>query len=377
MKFKSLLFIPIIFLFFFNSSFAQEEEKKDVHEFKMIYEVAATPVKDQGATGTCWSFATTSFLESELLRIGKGELDLSEMFFVRHSYPIKAKKYIRYHGSFDFGQGGQAHDVMNVIRKYGMVPDEVYSGLIVDKKKHNHSELSSVLKGTLEGVVKGKKITPLWKDVINSTLDIYLGKLPEEFTYNDKDYTPISFAQNLGINPDDYIELTSYTHKPFYTLIDLEIPDNYTHDLYYNITIDELIEIMDNALANGYSIAWDGDVGKDHFLRKECYAVIPENEKDEDEKITEPEKEKIITQEMREEAFDDFSTTDDHLMHLTGLAEDQNGTKFYYTKNSWGTKERKYDGYWYMSESYVKLKTIAIMVHKDAVPKEIKAKLGL
>jgi len=381
---KRLKFLFIIGLLFFVASAAvtaqETEDKKDVHEFTMLHQVKTTPVKDQNKTGTCWSFAATSFIETELLRIGKGEYDLSEMFNVRMVYPGRAEQYIRYHGAFNFGNGGQAHDVMYVVKNFGVVPEEIFPGVETDITGHNHGEMDAVLKATVDAVLKkpGGEITTLWSDVIDAQLNIYLGEVPEKFTYDGKEYTPISFAKKLGINTDDYIELTSYTHHPFYSLVDLEIPDNFRHSLYYNVPIEDILSTIDNAIENGYSVAWDGDVGRKQFLRKEGYAVIPvEKEGDaKDEKITEPEIEKQVKQEDRQKAFDTFDTTDDHLMHLTGIAENQNGTKFYYTKNSWGT-DSKYHGFWYMSEQYVKLRTVAIMVHKDAVPKEIRTKLGI
>ncbi|OGU57725.1 MAG: aminopeptidase [Ignavibacteria bacterium RBG_13_36_8] len=380
LRVRNRFIISILVLFTFVPLSAQEEQEKskEVHQFTMLYQAKATTVKDQGNSGTCWSFATTSFIESELLRMGKGEYDLSEMYFVRNTYPVKSEWYVRYHGRFNFGEGGQAHDVMNVIRKFGLVPQEIYDGNKIGEDKPNHGEMTAVLQATLDAVLKksGGKLTPLWKDVIDAELNIYLGDPVEKFEYNGENYTPKSFAAELDINPEDYIELTSYIHHPFYKRIDLEIPDNFTHDLYYNIPIDELVEIMDYALENGYSVAWDGDVGRDNFFREVDYAVVPVDSDTKKEK-KEPEVEKMVTQEMRQKAFDDFTTTDDHIMHVTGFAKDQDETKFYYTKNSWGTKDKKYDGYWYMSESYVKLRTIAIMVHKDAIPSKIKSKLGI
>jgi bleomycin hydrolase len=312
--------------------------------------------------------------------MGKGEYNLSEMFVVRNTFPLKAEKYIRYHGLSNFGQGGQAHDVLLVMENFGLVPEEVYTGKPLNEEKHNHSEMTAVLKGALDAVINTKgKISPNWKEVCESVLDIYLGEIPETFIYNEEEYTPHSFADMLGLNPDDYIEITSYQYHPYYEKFVLEIPDNWTNTEYYNIPIDELMQLIDYAIENGYSVAWDGDTSEKTFYRKKGYAVIPIDEDDtsesEDEEMK-PEVEKVITQEMREETFNSFLTTDDHLMHITGIAENQEGTKFYYTKNSWGTKY-KYDGYWYMSESFVRLKTIAIMVHKDAVPQELRAKLGI
>ncbi len=388
MKLLGTLFTAILLLFIFTSvcTAQDKEEKQDRHQFEMIYNVETTPVKNQGRTGTCWNFATQSFLETELLRMGKGAYDLSEMYLVRNIYPLKAEKYIRYHGLTNFGEGGQAHDVLFAMEKFGLVPEEVYPGKTSPDEMHNHSEMVAVLKAVLDAVLNRKgKITPHWKEVCESVLDIYLGENPDTFEYNGKKYTPKSFSDELGINPDDYVELTSYSRYPFYEKAVLEVPDNWTNSEYYNVPIDDLMMIIDNAIKNGYSVAWDGDTSEKTFFRKEGYAVIPveedkkENDKDEDEDAElEPEKEKVITQEMREETFETFQTTDDHLMHITGIAKDQAGTKFYYTKNSWGTKKyKKYNGFWYMSEPFVRLKTIAIMVHKDAIPQEIREKLGL
>ena len=355
--------------------FAQDdEEKKEVHQFTILHNVNTTPVKHQGKTGTCWSFATQSFLETELLRMGKDEYDLSEMYIVRNLYPVKAEKYIRYHGLTNFDQGGQAHDVMIAWEWFGVVPEKVYPGRKSSDEKYNHSEMVAVLKSSMDAVINTKgKITGNWKEVCKSILDIYLGENPETFDYNGKEYTAKSFADELGLNPDDYVEITSYLRYPFYEKAVLEVPDNWTNSEYYNVPIGDIISIIDNAIKNGYSVAWDGDTSEETFYRKKGYAVIPIDNENKDEESEEqlPEKEKVITQEMREETFDNFQTTDDHLMHLTGIAENQEGTKFYYTKNSWGTKYT-YDGYWYLSESFVKLKTIAIMVHKDAIPENIK-----
>lgn len=375
---KALLFL--LFIFILNSAiFAGDDfEFKNPHEFTLIYNLPATPVKAQGKTGTCWSFATTSFLESELIRKGKGEFDLSEMFTARYCYPLKAAKYIRYHGSSNFGEGGQAHDVFMIIDKHGVVPNDVYTGMTFEQEKHNHGELSAVLTSMLDAVVdkKGGELTPVWKDAYDSVLDIYLGEIPEKFEYEGTSFTPVEFRDYLEIDVDDYVEITSYNHHPYYEKINLEVPDNWTNDLYYNVPIEDIVQIIDNALKNGYTVAWDGDTGKDNFY-KEGYAVVPVKKRDEEEDIQETIEEKLVTQEMRQDAFNNYSTTDDHLMHIVGLAENQNGTKFYYTKNSWGTEYKGIEGYWYLSEQFVRLKTVAIVVHKDSVPLNIKDKLGI
>lgn len=358
-----LLFTSLIIL----PTFAQ----KDTLNFTMIKKVKTTPVKNQGRTGTCWAFATTSFVETELLRLGKRELDLSEMFTVRHKLLSMADNYIRYHGKSNFGDGGQAHDLLNVVREFGFVPETIYDGKNIGTENHNHGEMSSVLEAMLNAILKkrGKKLTPRWKDAVESVLNVYLGTPPQKFNYEGTEYTPKSFSESLGFNPDDYVEITSYSYHPFYTKFNLPLPDNWTYSEYYNVPMNDLKSIIDNALTNGYSVCWDGDVSKDNFYRNVGYAKIPDENN--------PKEEKKITQEMRQIAFDNFDVTDDHLMHIVGLAKDDDGNKYYYTKNSWGTKNKIYDGYWYMSEPYIYLKTIAILVHKNAIPKNIRQKLEI
>lgn len=356
-KMSASLFLGIIFLFFSAGLPAQD------HHFEIIAKVKSTPVKDQARSGTCWSFATVSFIESELIRKGKGELDLSEMFNVRCAYPEKAVEYMRMHGNNNFAAGGQAHDVMNVIRKYGIVPDTFYPGLCCDEKKHNHNELDDLLSTIAQYFAKLNKPSLMTEKVIGAVLDEYLGQIPEKFDFNGKSYTPLSFAGYLGINPDDYVELTSFTHHTWYSLFALEIPDNWSRDLYYNVKIEEMLEVMENALKNGYSIAWDGDVSEDDFEFSSGYAEVTNAPS-------------LITQEYRQKLFDNWSTTDDHLMHITGIAKNATGIKYYLTKNSWGIKST-YDGYLYLSEDFMKLKTIAIMVNKESIPRTIRKKLNM
>jgi len=361
---------------------AQKIEKKNF-DFKEVKILKTTSVKSQDRTGTCWCFATTSFLETELIRMGKGEFDLSEMFFIRNAFETKALNYLRFHGKTNFGQGGQAHDVLNEIAENGIVPESVYTGKVYGQEKHNHSEQTSVLKGMLDGVIKGRKPTPVWKNAYNSVLDAYLGEVPASFTFEGKTYTPESYAETLGINPDDYIELTSYNHHPYYESFVLEVPDNWSYDGYYNLPVDDLIDVMKKAITAGYSVAWDGDMSDKGFSHKNGVAIVPEddweNMSDEvkDSVFVRPGKENQITQEMRQEAFANYTVTDDHLMHLTGIAKDKNGTYYFLTKNSWGPESNDFGGYLYMSESFVRLHTMAFMIHKDALPKDIKEKLGL
>lgn len=371
------------FLVINTSSNQAQTTLTDKHQFTLTHSIETTPVENQGRSGTCWAFATTSFLETELIRKGKGVFDLSEMFSVYHIYNFKANKYLRLHGNSNFGQGGQAHDVLYVVDNFGTVPKTEFDAKIVDTSVYNHSEMELMLKSILDNALKRKsgKLTKQASELFDKALEVYLGKLPEKFMYEGKKYTPKSFAEYLDLKGEDYIELTSFSNYPFYEFVNLEIPDNFAGAPYYNIPIDLLINQIDYAIENGYSVCWDGDAGSDHFNRNTGYAVIPVDENNDlyvddlGEEISHPEEEIKVTQEIRQEAFNDFSVTDDHLMHLVGLAENQVGTKFYYTKNSWGTKDKKYDGYWYMSEQYVRLKSIAIMIHKDALMPELKSKL--
>jgi bleomycin hydrolase len=375
-----LLLVPV---------FVQPQGKKikpDPYEFTILKEVKTTPVKNQYKTGTCWSFATTSFVESELIRIGKGEHILSPMWNVRFIYPLKAENYVRYSGSADFEPGGQAHDVINVIKVNGFIPEEVYNGMNIGEAEHNHGEMDAVLKAVADAVIKNKggKITPRWKEVFESVLNIYLGVPPKEFVYKGKSYTPKSFADSLDFKPADYIEITSYTHHPFYTKFDLEIPANFSKDQFYNLPVDEFMKVINNAIETGFSVEWNGDISEKSFDKKKSIATIPADEESIEpsrDESGDPEdnliKEKTVTQEMRQQTFDNKTTTDDHNMLITGIAADQKGNKFYYTKNSWGAKDKKYGGYWYLSEAYLRLKTLSIMVHKNALPADIKMKLGI
>lgn len=369
------------------------------YNFTMLKQVKTTPVKNQQSTGTCWSFATTSYIETELLRLGQPEYDLSEMFFARMAYADKANLYVRFDGTNNFGQGGQAHDVFNVIKKFGFATEEAYPGKNYGSNDHNHGELEANLKAIVDATIKkeGGKITTAWSAAFDAVLDAYLGKVPAEMNINGNKLTTKAFFESTGLKLDDYVEITSFNHHPFYQKLILEIPDNWAREQYYNVSLDELMAIMENALMNGYSVCWDGDVSEKGFAYKKGVAIIPAS-KVEDLKNTDmarwtdvSEKDRIsqmytfdkpvpeinVTQENRQMNFDNQTSTDDHLMHLTGIATDQNGTKYYYTKNSWGTENHIYNGYLYMSDSYVRMKTIAILIHKDAIPVEIAMKLGI
>ena len=368
------------------------------YQFTDVCRVPATPVKNQASTGTCWCFATTSFMESELLRMGKGEYDLSEMFIVRQKYMNQLNdNYIR-QGEGNIGQGSLSHTFMNAFRQVGIVPEEVYSGINYDSDRHNHGELVRYMGAIANEAVKMRKRSPEYNELIQSLFDIYLGKVPEKFSYKGKEYTPQSFAASLGLNMDDYVELTSFNHHPYYQKFEVEVHDKWEHYQQYNLPLDELIEVQDYALQHGFTVCWDGDVSEKGFSFKNGVAINPEVKKVEDYSTTDrarfekmDEKERLdevykfehpypevnVTQEVRQAGFESYVTTDDHLMHLTGIVKDQNGTKYYITKNSWGTERNKFGGYLNMSESYVRAKMIYIMVHKDAIPKAIKAKLGI
>ncbi len=363
-----------------GSGFCQDrdkEKKAEPYQITLIKEIAHTPVKNQARTGTCWDFATTSFVESEAMRLGAEALNLSEMYTVRITYPLKADNYVRLHGNATFGQGALSHDVMDRIRNYGAVPESVFDGLRLGNTYHDHSEMFQVMEGYLKVIAGSRKPSIRWREGFEDILDAYLGDPPSSFTYKGKNYTPKSFAKEVvKINPDDYLEFTSFTNTPFYQKCRLQVPDNWCYyDDYYNLPLDKLEALVDYALENGYSVAWDGDVSEPFFDTRNLGLALLVERRPRGE-ITEPIKEKEVTQELRQEEFDDFSTTDDHLMHIVGIGEDQNGNKYYYIKNS-GGDERARDGYLYMSKPYFRMKTTGIMVHRDAIPSDLKEKLGL
>jgi aminopeptidase C len=340
----------------------QSENKKEELVFEPVIRLEATSVKDQDNTGTCWCFATTSFIESELLRMGKGEYDLSEMFIVRNNYINRLRDNYLRQGKGNIGQGGLSHDWMRVFTEYGIVPDEFYDGLNYGSPDHNHGELQNFIRAVAEVPVKMKKESPQYNMIINAVLDACLGEIPETFTYKGETYTPESFARSLGINTSDYVEITSFSHFPFYTEGLLEIPDNWAMERYYNVPVDELIEIIDFSLENGYTVNWDGDISEKGFTHSRGVALYPDT---------------TVTQEMRQEGYENFTTTDDHLMHVTGITEDQNNVRYYITKNSWGEESNSTGGYLNMSENYVRAKTLFIMVNKNGIPAEIREKLGI
>lgn len=359
----------------------QEPEKVNPYQFTEVIRIPVTPVKDQNATGTCWCFASTSFLEAELMRMGKGEYDLSELFTVRHNYYERMDDNYLRRGKGNISEGSIAHMTLNIIDKYGIVPQSAYSGINYDSPLPNHRELGTYLRAIAEGSVKLKARSPEYWELQDALFDIYMGKLPKTFMYDGKEYTPLTFRDMLGLNTDDYIEITSFSHHPFYQQVPLEIPDNWDHALLYNLPLDEMMEVIDNALNNGYTVCWDGDVSEKGYVYSPLgVAILPADATLDrqaiaatDTLIAEVEN---VDQALRQKYYESFTTTDDHLEHLTGIATDPAGTKYYITKNSWGA-EGPYDGYHYMSEKYIKGKTVSILVHKDAIPAAIRAKLGL
>ncbi len=363
--------------------------------------VEITPVKDQSRSGTCWCFSTLSFLESEILRAGGKPVHLSEMWIVRHTFSEKAERYVRMHGTVNFAEGGAAHDVTETIKRCGIVPFEAYPGLNYGTEKPDFHELSAVLKAYLDAVIQagdksGKALSTAWKRGYEAILDEYFGPVPAAFTHEGTEYTPQSFAQELPIDMDDYIDITSFTHHPFYETFVLEVPDNWMWGRVYNLPLDEMMASIDHALANGYAVAWGTDVSEKGFSRTKAIGIIPEadtesmsgTEAEKWGKLTEREKEaalytfdkpgreRIITQEMRQTAFDNYETTDDHGMVIVGTATDQAGNAYYKVLNSWG-EIAPYGGYWYFSRPFVAYKTTDLLLNKKALPKEIARKLGL
>ena len=370
-------------------------------QFTTVDSVAITPVKNQNRSGTCWSYSTIGFLESELIRMGKGEWDLSEMFVVHHTMLDRAEYVVRMYGTAQFAPGGSAYDVIYCLKNYGLVPQEVMPGIKYGSTPADtlpvHTELDAVAGGVVDAVVNSglKKLTPVWKQALTAVYDTYLGACPETFTYNGKKYTPKSFAEMLGLNANDYVSITSYTHHPYYTTFALEVPDNWRMDQMYNVPMEEMMAIIDNALAKGYTMAWGADVSEICFTRKGL-GVVPNEEEavdlsgsdmarwlglsatDKREELTKkPLPEKTITQEMRQAAYDSWDNTDDHGMQIFGTAKDQNGKRYYMVKNSWGTQKSEYKGIWYVSEAYMQYKTNTILVHKDAIPTAIRKKMGI
>lgn len=377
----------------------KEAEKPEGYVFTVVKENPVTSIKNQSRSSTCWSFSAISFLESEIIKKGAADanIDLSEMFIVSNAYADKAEKFVRLDGNLNFGPGSDFGDVIDVWKTYGIVPESVMKGLNYGTTIHAHNEFDAVTRAYVDAVVKNpnNKLSTAWLNGFRGIEAAYLGEIPEKFVVDGKEYTPKSYAESLQIDPNDYISLTSFTHHPFYTQFAIEVPDNWRWTLSYNLPIDELIQVMDHAIEQGYTFAWGSDVSEKGFTRNGL-CIVPDVEANErsgsdqdrwlgvskEEKqamlynLNAPGKEKEITQEMRQAEYDNKLTTDDHGMHIYGIAKDQNGTKYYMVKNSWGPVG-KYKGVWYASETFVRYKTMNILINKNALPKEIKAKLGI
>lgn len=383
-----------------TASAKTEPENPDSTGFKFtdVKVVPTGAVKDQNKSGTCWSFSSSAFFEDEIRRKTGKEVDLAEMFTVRKCYGDKADKYVRMYGAANFAAGGSMADLPYVWETYGMVPEEAYKGLNYGEEKHDHSELDAALTAYVKAVVAkpGKHLTTAWRRGIEGILDAYLGEVPETFTYEGKTYTPRQFADAMGLNMDDYVSVTSFTHHPFYKPFAVEVPDNWLNAMSENVPMEDMKRIVDNAIENGYSVAWAADVSEGGFKWPKGYALIPKakgqgdmsgtelsrwvklSDKDREAErfdITGPVEEEVITQELRQKWFDNQETTDDHGMVIVGIATDQNGNRYYKVKNSWDTNQL-YGGYFYVSEPYFLGKTINILVNREAIPADIAKKIN-
>lgn len=377
----------------------KDEKKEEGFKFTTIKSNPITSIKNQNRSGTCWAYSSLGFFESELLRMGKGEYDFAEMFLAHKTYQDRATAAVRMHGDVSFSQGGSFYDAVYCMKNYGMIPQLAMPepGTLYGDSLPNFTELFNIAEGYVNGIAKSetlKKLSPIWKKSLVSTLDNYLGECPTEFTYKGKKYTPQSYMASTGLNMDDYVSLTSFTHHPFYTKFIIEVQDNWRWGESYNLPLDEFMEVMDSAVKNGYTFAWGADVSETGFTRNGI-AVCPDVKKQQDELgsdfahwfgktksdqanalTSKPLPEITVTQEMRQEAYDNWETTDDHGMIIYGIAKDQNGKEYFMVKNSWG-KSGKYDGIWYASKAFVAYKTMNILIHKDALPKAIAKKLGI
>ena len=394
-SFKSM-FAASVFLAGTAGCFAQDilvnslklnasDKSKENFKFTEVINLGTTSVKTQGSSGTCWSYSTNSFLESEMIRLGKQPVELSQIYSARNVYVEKGINYVRMHGAITLGDGGALHDVINMYKKYGTVPREVYTGLNYGTDKNKFGEMAALIEGVLSAVVKNPngELTPNWQKAYAAVIDSYLGKVPENFNYKGKNYTPQSFAKEVvGINPDDYVEMSSFTNTPYYQKTTMMVPDNWSLDQVYNVKLNDMTDVIDNALKKGYTVAWATDVSEKTFSWKNGVAYVATKKFDDmtaEEKadlFNGPKAEPEITPEMRQAAFDNYTTTDDHGMHIIGLAKDQTGKEYYIVKNSWG-ETNDYKGFLFVTKNFVKYKTTALLVNKGGIPAEIAKKLGV
>jgi bleomycin hydrolase len=394
-SFKSLLLI-LTLIFGANTNFAQDilvnslkvnasDKSKESFKFTDVINLANTSVKNQGSSGTCWSYSGNSFLESEMIRIGKQPVEISQIFTARNAYVEKGKNYVRMHGAVTLGDGGSLHDVTNMLKKYGAVPQEVYTGLNYGTAKNKFAEMAALTEGLLVAAVKNPngELTPNWIKAYEAVIDSYLGQVPQNFNYKGKNYTPQTFAKEVvGLNADEYVEFSSYSNVPYYTKTMLMVPDNWSFDMIYNVRLNDMTDIIDNALKNGYTVAWATDVSEKSFSWKNGIAYVPTKKVDEmtpEEKenmFNGPKPEMEITEELRQKAFDNYQTTDDHGMHIVGVSKDQDGKEYYIVKNSWGATN-DYKGYLYVTKNFIKYKSTALMVNKGAIPAAIAKKMGI
>ena len=379
---------------------AKDSVNKNAPVFTVVKENPITSIKDQNKSGTCWDYSTLSFFESEILKATGKTYNLCEMYVANKTYMDRAIMAVRMHGDVSFSEGGSCYDPLYCIQHYGIVPEDAMPlpGTLYGDTLANFKEFFASMTPYVESIAKSdaKKLSPAWKNGLQGILDAYLGKCPDKFTYEGKTYTPMTFANSLGLNWNDYVSFTSYTHHPFWTSFAVEVQDNWRWPQSYNVPMEDLCKIIDNAIMNGYTVAWGGDVTETGFTRKGLAIAYDEKKvrsmagTDADHwfKLSKTEKDHTLdslgvnapeivpTQQMRQEAFDDWETTDDHGMHIFGIAKDQNGKEYYMVKNSWG-KYGDYKGIWYMTKAFVAYKTMDFMVNKNAVPKDIRKKLGI
>lgn len=375
--------ITLVFLFISTLFFAQEDTvvkvnlpKEQNYEFTTVIDIEASAIKSQGNTGTCWSFSASSFLESEIFRDTGEMINISEMFNVYNTYKMKSWNYVMRQGKIQFSEGGLAHDVMNSVSKNGLMPESAYSGLLSDATRHDHAKIVPELQKVLDAYIKNDKDSKYtnWKVAVDSILDIHLGTPPNEFNFEGTAYNAMSFSKMTDINTTNYVTLTSFLHQAYNSEFVLNIPDNFSNGSFYNLELDQLVEEVDNALKKGYTLALDCDVSEKTFSSKFGVAVVPKNITENEKALTYIVEENVITPEYRQEEFENFNTTDDHLMHVIGLVKDQKGNEYYKVKNSWGNQNGRTgnEGYVFMSKTFFKLKTISVLVHKDGLSDDLK-----